>query len=117
MRREVEALLLLDEQAESFMESPALEVAAGLLAEERVQSIVGRRVAHYEVLSLLGAGGMGEVYLAQDTRLSRLVALKLLPVYFASDEERLRRFQSEARAASHPRPQPFSTAASRKCRR
>ena len=66
---------------------------------------VGREVGPYKIIERLGAGGMGEVYLAQDTRLRRPVALKLLPAYFAADEARARRFQSEARAASalnHP---------------
>src|SRR5439155_12225517 len=56
-------------------------------------------------ISLLGAGGMGEVYLAQDTRLGRKAAIKLLPAFFIKDEERVRRFKQEARAASalnHP---------------
>ncbi|HEX8117842.1 MAG TPA: serine/threonine-protein kinase, partial [Pyrinomonadaceae bacterium] len=65
----------------------------------------GTRVGKYEIKQLLGAGGMGEVYLAEDTRLGRRVALKLLPAEFGRDEERLWRFEQEARAASalnHP---------------
>jgi serine/threonine protein kinase len=67
--------------------------------------VVGSRLGHYEILSTLGAGGMGEVYLAQDSKLGRRVALKLLPSEFTKDESRVRRFQQEARAASalnHP---------------
>src|ERR1044072_839334 len=65
----------------------------------------GTSLGRYEVKSLLGAGGMGEVYLAQDTQLRRPVALKLLPAQFTQDEDRLRRFEQEAYAASalnHP---------------
>jgi serine/threonine protein kinase len=65
----------------------------------------GTRLSHYEVLAQLGAGGMGEVYLAQDVRLGRRVALKLLPAEFTQDGDRVRRFEQEARAASalnHP---------------
>jgi serine/threonine protein kinase len=60
----------------------------------------GTTLGRYEVRSLLGAGGMGEVYLAHDTQLRRLVALKLLPAAFTQDEDRLRRFEQEAYAAS-----------------
>src|SRR5436853_41541 len=67
--------------------------------------IAGTQLGHYTIISQLGAGGMGEVYLAQDTKLGRRVALKFLPAYFIADQERLRRFEQEARAASslnHP---------------
>src|SRR5262245_15814392 len=105
MRGEVETLLRCDARAEYFIEAPALEVAAQLRAEERAQSMIGRQLGHYQILSLLGAGGMGEVYRARDTRLSREVALKVLPTAFANDTDRLRRFEQEARAAgmlNHP---------------
>ena len=65
----------------------------------------GSRIAHFEVLALIGAGGMGEVYRARDTRLGRDVAIKVLPAEFATDPDRLRRFELEARAVaalSHP---------------
>ncbi|MDQ3258612.1 MAG: serine/threonine-protein kinase, partial [Acidobacteriota bacterium] len=100
LRREVESLLAFESRAERFIESPALEVAAEMLAEEQTSAMVGRSITHYRILSLLGAGGMGEVYLAEDTKLGRKVALKLLPAFFTKDKERLRRFEQEARAAS-----------------
>src|SRR5438445_9558272 len=62
-------------------------------------------LSHYRIVSKIGAGGMGEVYLAEDTRLKRKVALKLLPAEFTQDEDRVRRFEQEAQAASalnHP---------------
>src|SRR5436309_11919272 len=65
----------------------------------------GTKLGPYEILSLLGAGGMGEVYRARDTRLGREVAIKVLPESFSKDPDRLRRFEQEARAASqinHP---------------
>ncbi|HEX8337888.1 MAG TPA: serine/threonine-protein kinase, partial [Pyrinomonadaceae bacterium] len=101
LRAAVESLLAAHGRAGDFIESPALEVAARLA----VTSEVGRRVGPYKILSLLGAGGMGEVYLAEDARLDRRVALKLLPAEFTRDPERVRRFEREARAASalnHP---------------
>ena len=67
--------------------------------------MIGTTVSHYKVTSKLGAGGMGEVWRAQDTKLGRDVALKVLPASFAADPERLARFELEARALaafSHP---------------
>ena len=66
---------------------------------------VGTRLGRYEIRSQIGAGGMGEVYLAQDTELDRKVAIKILPGHLASDQQRLQRFVQEAKAASalnHP---------------
>ena len=66
---------------------------------------MNRHVGHYQILSLLGKGGMGEVYRARDTRLDREVAIKSLPVAYSRDSDRLRRFEQEARAAgklNHP---------------
>ena len=73
--------------------------------ESREATLVGRTISHYQVLSLLGAGGMGEVYLARDPRLDRTVALKILPEELAADADRMQRFTREAKAASalnHP---------------
>jgi serine/threonine protein kinase len=70
-----------------------------------MKNVAGTRLGPYEILSPLGAGGMGEVYKARDTRLGREVAIKVLPEAFAADRERLSRFEREAQAVaalSHP---------------
>jgi serine/threonine protein kinase len=67
--------------------------------------LTGQSLSFYEIIGPLGAGAMGEVYLAKDTRLEREVAIKVLPGHFAEDEERLRRFEREAKtlaSLNHP---------------
>jgi eukaryotic-like serine/threonine-protein kinase len=102
LRAEVESLLSAHEEAGDFIEGSASDVAASLLEKD------GRRPAQlrqYKIERLLGVGGMGEVFLAHDTRLNRSVALKLLSTHLTGDEERVRRFRQEALAASalnHP---------------
>jgi serine/threonine-protein kinase len=100
LRNEVESLLASDEQAESFLTSPAIEVAARDLAEKELRERIGRRLRQYRILSLLGAGGMGEVYLAEDTSLGRTVAIKFLHPASTEDDVAKRRFLREARAAA-----------------
>src|SRR6266446_6296885 len=105
LRVEVESLLGAHEQDGSFLDLPAYEVAADFLADAFGRLFAGQQIGPYKIISPLAAGGMGEVYLAQDTRLGRKIALKLLPQDFAKDQHRVRRFAQEARAASalnHP---------------
>lgn len=105
LRREVESLIASCEQAQSFMETPAVQAAEKSLVGDQKQLSVGQHIGHYEIVALLGQGGMGEVYLAKDNKLGRKVAIKLLPHFSATDPGRLRRFQQEARTASalnHP---------------
>src|SRR5499426_1388320 len=109
LRREVESLLAAHDDASQFLQAPAVEVAAREIVADEVTSpapqLIGRELANYKIISLLGRGGMGEVYLAEDKRLHRKVALKLLPAQFTNDAERVRRFEREARAVStlnHP---------------
>ena len=103
--REVESLLAAEEKSGDFLAASAIDDAAKALAEEQSFSPVGQRLGHYQVRSFLGAGGMSEVYLAQDTKLDRAVALKFLPAAFAADKDRMRRFEQEAKSAAalnHP---------------
>src|SRR5262247_695613 len=105
LRREVESLLHAHEQADGFIAGKVAGVVAEMAAWQRTTSFVGRSLGHYQTLSLLGAGGMGEVYLAEDARLGRKVALKLLPAKYTAEPDRVARFEREARAASalnHP---------------
>src|SRR6266542_356787 len=105
LRREVESLLASYERAANFIESPAYEVAPELLTNDTPGRLVGELIGHYRIESLIGVGGMGEVYLARDEQLGRKVALKLLPESLTANEAQLSRFKTEARAASalnHP---------------
>lgn len=105
LRGEVESLLASHEQAASFIEVPAGDAAAELLTGPEARLTPGTMLSRYQILNPLGTGGMGEVYLAQDTKLSRKIALKLLPRHFTISSDRMRRFEHEARAVSalnHP---------------
>src|SRR5215469_4196660 len=103
LRREVESMLRAREEAGNFLSPDHLQLHIRELSEPDVAP--GRTFGRYYIQSIIGAGGMGEVYLAHDTELDRQVALKVLPAQFTRDKERLARFRREARAASalsHP---------------
>jgi eukaryotic-like serine/threonine-protein kinase len=105
LRREVGSLLTSYERSENFIELPAFQVAPELVTNDRTGALVGKLIGHYRIESLIGVGGMGEVYLARDERLGRKAALKLLPDSLTTDETQLSRFKNEARSASalnHP---------------
>jgi serine/threonine protein kinase len=105
LRREVLSLLEAHHLANQHATQPAMELAAQEIAIEQSRPTAFPELENYDVISQLGRGGMGEVVLAKDKRLKRKVALKLLPSYYAVNEERLRRFEQEALTASaltHP---------------
>jgi eukaryotic-like serine/threonine-protein kinase len=105
--REVQSLLDSYENAGDFIQTPAFVGRIKVLATNNFSAELetGKHIGHYEVLSELARGGMGAVYLAEDTQLKRKVAIKILPVDFAAQTERVRRFKREALAVSslnHP---------------
>jgi serine/threonine protein kinase len=102
--REVLSLISCSDNIDSFMEDPALSLGLTVIGMQQ-EEMLGKHVARYKILKVLGYGGMGEVYLAHDPRLNRQVALKLLPISITGDRDRVLRFEQEARAASaisHP---------------
>ena len=104
LRNEVEELVAADAQAfPGFIETPALNLVAHKLAIKKLQ-FQERTLGHYRLLSLLGSGGMGEVYLAEDLNLRRKVAVKMLPEHMSQDSDGLRRFEMEAKMASRLTP-------------
>src|SRR5436309_2529536 len=105
LRRKVEALLASRQRAGSFIETSAVGLATRIIQNGQADLLVGRTIGHYKLSERIGTGGMGEVYLATDITAGRKAALKLLPVRFTGDAERLKRFQQEAHALvglNHP---------------
>jgi serine/threonine protein kinase/Flp pilus assembly protein TadD len=104
LRREVEALLASHQRAKSFIEASTAGIATRII-ESQADLLIGQTFGHYKISKRIGSGGMGEVYLATDVTAGRKAALKLLPMRFTGDAERLKRFQREARAVvalNHP---------------
>ena len=104
LRHEVESLLQ-EPASDPFLERPALDDVPHILADFAAAPLTGRSIGGYQLLELIGAGGMGEVYRARDVTLARDVAIKVLPAAFCSSPDRLARFEREARmlaALNHP---------------
>jgi eukaryotic-like serine/threonine-protein kinase len=105
LRREVEALLASHQRAQDFIEASTAGVATRIIESRQADLLIGQTFGHYKISKLIGIGGMGEVYLATDVKAGRKAALKLLPMRFTGDAERLKRFQQEAHAVvalNHP---------------
>src|SRR5881398_2132975 len=105
LRRRVEALLASRQRAAGFIETSAVGLATKIIQNGQADSLVGQTIGHYKISESIGTGGMGEVYLAIDITAGRKAALKLLPMRFTGDAERLKRFQQEAHAVvglNHP---------------
>ena len=104
LRREVKSLLAFENTFDSLIDTPLKSLVAEMLYG-RTKNLKGKTLGHYKILSLLGKGGMGAVYLAEDSKLDRKIAVKLLSKEFGRDTDKLNRFIREAKAASalnHP---------------
>jgi len=105
LRREVEMLLISDQRAGHFIEGSTVDLTTRIIENRQAHSLIGQTIGHYKISDSIGTGGMGEVYLATDIVAGRKAALKLLPLRFTDDAERLKRFQQEAHAVvglNHP---------------
>ncbi len=105
LHREVESLIGAHGEAGGRLDLPAIEIMAETVVNHHNNDLVGRSLGNYQVIEKLGEGGMGEVYLARDTRLDRKAAIKLLPEALTSNNQTKQRFTQEAKAASalnHP---------------
>src|SRR5881296_99367 len=105
LRRKVETLLASHQRAGSFIETSTVGIATRIIENGQADLLVGQTFGHYKISKRIGSGGMGEVYLATDVTAGRKAALKLLPMRFTGDAERLKRFQQEAHAVvalNHP---------------
>ena len=104
--QEVESLLSFENSSRSFLDKqPESLVAEMFSGQEKQIDLTGKEISHYKIIKLIGRGGMGEVYLADDTKLNRQVAIKVLPAELIEKRDRLRRFELEAKSASalnHP---------------
>lgn len=92
--------MLESEEDTGFLNISMTAKTDALLASDSEELLTGKQLSHYQILERVGVGGMGEVYLAKDTRLSRNVALKILPIQYTQDQDRLQRFKNEAMAAA-----------------
>src|SRR6476620_1564333 len=105
LRRKVEALVASHQRAGSFIETTVACITTRIIENEQADLLVGQTFGHYKISKRIGTGGMGEVYLATDITAGRKAALKLLPLRFTGDPERLKRIEQEEHAVvalNHP---------------
>jgi serine/threonine protein kinase/Tfp pilus assembly protein PilF len=105
LRHEVDAFLTAHQKAGDFIEAPVVGLATNIIEKGQTRLLIGQSIGHYKISKQIGAGGMGEVYLASDITVGRSAALKLLPTHLTGDAERLKRFEREARVVAglnHP---------------